>query len=210
VTQAYPGFDASKYPTMMATRKSYTSGKDFQETQALNTVAGHMSRLADAADGLGNSGFKPWNYVKNNIQDMTVGSPALVRFRNDLVTTQNELAKAYHGGHVTDAAYSAFNNAIGEAQTPAELKAAIGEISGLLQSKIEAKESGYRSSMGDAPLPSEFKATNDEARHAFSRISDWAHGIKPEGGRATAQGAAAPRPGRYNYDPATGQMVPQK
>jgi len=219
VTQYDPSFDATQYPVRLATRKSYTSGKDFQETQALNTVAGHMGRLADAAEGLGNTGFKPWNYVKNAAADMTVGSPALVKFRNDLVTTQNELAKAYHGGHVSDSAYNAFNKAIGEAQTPAELKTAIGEISGLLQSKIEAKESGYRSSMGAAPLPSEFKAINDEARHSFQKIGDWAHGVKPAAGEAPARPAApasglpgfTPKPGgTYRWDETTGHMIEVK
>ena len=87
------------------------------------------------------------------------------------------------------------------------MKAAIGEISGLLKSKIEAKESGYRSAMGDAPLPSEFRATNEEARHAYSKINDWALGIKPEAARSIAPAAqAAPRPGNYIY--VNGRLVP--
>ncbi len=179
VTQAYPGFQASQYPVMMATRKSYTSGKDFQASQALNTVSGHMLKLSEAAQNLPNTGIPLLNKGKNWFADTFTGSPELTKFRNALVTTSNELAKAYHGGHVSDASYSAFQRGINEAQTPAEMKAAIGEISGLLKSKIEAKESGYRSSMGDAPLPSEFKATNDEARHAFEKSNDWALGIKP-------------------------------
>jgi hypothetical protein len=83
---------------MLATRKSYTSGKDFQESQALNTVSGHMGRLADAVDGLDNGPIPIWNKLKNMGRDAFTGSPELARFRNDLVTTSNELAKAYHGG----------------------------------------------------------------------------------------------------------------
>lgn len=188
ITSYDPNFQAADYPVKLATRKSYTSGADFKETQALNTVAGHLGNLVTAAEGLGNTAFKPWNYIKNAVQDATVGSPALVKFRNDLVTTQNELAKAYHGGHVSDSAYAAFNKAIGEAQTPAELKTAIGELGSLLQSKIEAKESGYRSSMGQAPLPSEFKAVNDHARDSFDRIGAWARG---EPLKAASHGPAA-------------------
>lgn len=191
VTQAYPGFQASQYPVMMATRKSYTSGKDFQETQALNTVSGHMLKLSEAAQNLPNTTVPILNKGMNWFADTFTGSPELTKFRNALVTTSNELAKAYHGGHVSDASYSAFQKGINEAQTPAEMKAAIGEISGLLKSKIEAKESGYRSSMGDAPLPSEFKATNDEARHAFEKINDWALGIKPNAEKAPT--AVAPQ-----------------
>lgn len=208
VTQAYPGFRADQYPVMLATRKSYTSGKDFQETQALNTVSGHFAKLADAVDGLDNGPIPLWNKLKNMGRDAFTGSPELARFRNDLVTTANELAKAYHGGHVTDAAYAAFNKALNEAQTKTDMKAALGEISGLLKSKIEAKESGYRSSMGDAPLPSEFRSINDEARHAFEKIDTWSKGIKPEV-KTTTSPTAPMAPGNYIFDPATGQMVKQ-
>lgn len=210
-----PTFDAAQYPVRLATRKSYTSGKDFQETQALNTVSGHMGRLMDSADGLGNYGWKPINTIKNWYADTFTGSPELVKFRNALVTTQNELAKAYHGGHVSDSAYAAFNKSINEAQTPAEMKAAIGEIAGLLQSKIEAKESGYRSSMGQAPLPSEFKAINDEARHSFQKIGDWARGVKPAPeapahSTATPAPAAVPKPGgKYEWTRDRGLVLVQ-
>jgi hypothetical protein len=185
-----PTFSMATFPQRMALQKSYLGGgKDFQETQALNTVGGHLSRLVDAADGLDNSSFKPLNTIRNFWADNFTGSPALVKFRNDLVTTQNELAKAYHGGHVSDSAFAAFNKSINEAQTPAEMKAAIGELGGLLQSKIEAKESGYRTGMGTAPLPAEYKAINEEAGRSFGKIKSWVAGEKP----GAPQAAAAPQ-----------------
>lgn len=179
-----PSFDEKTYPTRLALRKSYMGGgKDFQETQALNTVGGHLGKLMDSAQGLNNSNVPIFNKAQNWFADTFTGSPALVKFRNDLVTTSNELAKAYHGGHVSDSSYAAFNKAVNEAQTPAEMKAAIGELGGLLQSKIEAKESGYRAGMANQPVPEEYRAINDEARHSFQRINDWASG------RAQASGA---------------------
>lgn len=184
-----PTFDAAQYPVRLNTRESYTSGKDFQETQALNTVGGHLGKLMTSAQALNNTNMPILNKGLNWFADTFTGSPALVKFRNDLVTTSNELAKAYHGGHVSDSSYAAFNKAVNEAQTPAELKTAIGELGGLLQSKIEAKESGYRSSMANAPLPSEYRSINDEAKHSFQRINDWANGT------ATPAAAAAGAPG---------------
>lgn len=182
-----PTFDATQYPVRLKTRESYTSGKDFAETQALNTVGGHLGKLMTSADALGNSNVPAWNKAQNWFADNFTGSPALVKFRNDLVTTSNELAKAYHGGHVSDSAYAAFNKAVNESQTPAELKAAIGELGGLLQSKIEAKESGYRSSMANAPLPNEYRSINEEAKHSFQRVNDWANGNAPQPGAAAVR-----------------------
>lgn len=185
-----PTFDATQYPIRVATRKSYTSGKDFAETQALNTVSGHMGELMKSADALNNSDWVALNKLRSLGSDYATTNPKLVKFRNDLVTTQNELAKAYHGGHVSDSAYNAFNSSVNENMSPAGLKAGIGELGNLLQSKIEAKESGYRTSMGATPLPSEYKAINDHAAQAFQKINDWAGG-KPPAVAAPASGASA-------------------
>jgi hypothetical protein len=209
-----PNFDEALYPTRLALKKDYLGGgKAFEETQALNTVSGHLGHLMNSADKLGNTGFKPWNWLKNQTADSLGGSPELVRFRNDLVTTQNELAKAYHGGHVSDSAYAAFSKAIGESQTPAELKAAIGELAGLLESKIHARESGYRSGMGSIPLPDQYNAINEEAKHSFSRINDWANGAAQAGGNlprvsSPAEAAKLPRGTRFVDPNGVERVVP--
>jgi hypothetical protein len=206
-----PTFDATQYPVRLGVRKSYTSGKDFQESQALNTVSGHMAKLMESADKIQNSDFHFINNAKNWFTDTFTQNPRLATFRNDLVTTSNELAKAYHGGHVSDSAYAAFSKSINEAQSPAELKAAIGELADLLHSKIEAKESGYRSSMGPTPLPEEYRATNQHAREAFAKIGDWARGTPAAGTAAASPAGFKPKPnGTYNYNPATGQFVEAK
>lgn len=189
-----PSFDESLIPARVALQKSYQGGgKNYQETLALNTVGGHLLTLKDAAEGLGNTGFKPWNTIKNMATDWTVGNPELVKFRNALVTTQNELAKAYHGGHVSDSAFNAFNNAINEAQTPAELKAAVGQLSNLLQSKITANESGYKSGMNGLPLPAQYRAINDEARHSFDAINKWVQGGQAASGNVAPGQQQAPQ-----------------
>jgi hypothetical protein len=181
-----PTFNMATFPARQALQKSYLGGgKDFQETQALNTVAGHMSKLADAVDKLDPSDWNLVNKARNWWSDSTFGktNPNLSNLRTVLTTTNTDLAKAYHGGHVTDAAYGAFHAAMNEDQTGPGMKAAIGAMGDLLQSKIQAKESGWRQGMGQVPIPSEFKAINDEAAASFDKISNWAHG-------QTAQGAA--------------------
>jgi hypothetical protein len=218
-----PTFNMATFPARQALQKSYLGGgKDFQETQALNTVAGHMSKLADAVDKLDPSDWNAANKIRNWWSDSSFGktNPNLSNLRTVLTTTNNELAKAYHGGHVTDAAYGAFHAAMNEDQTGPGMKAAIGAMGDLLQSKIQAKESGWRQGMGQVPIPSEFKAINDEAAGSFAKISDWAHGkaaptiaapgAAPLGGTSslvTGGAAFRPKPNtHYVYDPATGQL----
>lgn len=202
VTQYDPGFDASQYPVRLATRKSYTSGKDFQESQALNTVSGHLSNLKDSAEKLEPSDSHLINSARNWFTDTFTQSPRLAKFRTDLVTASNELAKAYHGGHVSDASYAAFQKGINDAQSLPEMKAVIGELADLLHSKIEAKESGYRSSMGPTPLPEEYRATNQHAREAFSKIGDWAKSVPAAA--STAPATAAPAASQAPQQPQEG------
>jgi len=198
VAQYDPNFDATQYPTMLATRKNYTSGRQFQEVQAINTVAGHLGNIMRSADDLDNSRFPWWNSVANSALQAT-GDPRVDKFNTDKQAVTNEMSKAYRGGHVTEGDVREWQSNISAAKSPEQLKAVIGEFNDLLMSKRQALEDGYRSSMGAAPLPKEFTAESASARKAFDAVAAWSHGIKP--GSASGQAstsaqsaAAAPTP----------------
>lgn len=184
-----PSFDASQYPVRLATRKNYTSGKQFQELQAINTVAGHLGNLAKSADALENSSFPILNQARNLYRQNT-GDPRVDKFNTDKQAVSNELSKAYRGGHVTEGDVREWQSNINAAKAPPQLKSVIGEFNDLLMSKRQALEDGYRSSMGKAPLPSEFTSVSDHSREVFNRVAAWSQGAKEPAAGPTP--AAAP------------------
>jgi hypothetical protein len=213
-----PTFDASQYPIRLATRKNYTSGKQFQEVQAINTVAGHLDNLSKSADDLNNTRFPWWNTVANTPLQAT-GDPRVDKFNTDKQAVTNELSKAYRGGHVTEGDVREWQSNISAAKSPEQLKAVIGEMNELLNSKRAALEDGYRSSMGKAPLPEEFSSVSKRAGEVFNRVADWSHGVKAEKTAAPATPSAAasalptftPKPNAtYRYDPASGRFIETK
>jgi hypothetical protein len=213
-----PTFDASQYPVRLATRKNYTSGRQFQEVQAINTVAGHLDNLSKSADDLNNTRFPWWNTVANTALQAT-GDPRVDKFNTDKQAVTNELSKAYRGGHVTEGDVREWQSNISAAKSPEQLKAVIGEMNELLNSKRAALEDGYRSSMGKAPLPQEFSSVSKRAGEVFNRVADWSHGVKAEKTAAPATPSAAasalptftPKPNAtYRYDPASGRFIETK
>lgn len=216
-----PTFDATQFPIRLATRKNYTSGKQFQEIQAINTVAGHLDNLSQSADALNNfSGLGPLNMIANQglaaWRGMTQ-DPRIDKFNTDMQAVTSELGKAYQGGHVTESQLHMWQDKVSAAKSPDQLKAVIGEMNDLLNSKRQALEDGYRSSMGPAPLPGEFSAESTHAKQVFGRVADWAHGVRPAPTPATptagvAPGAVvppAPPPGRYVWTPDRGLQPAQ-
>lgn len=193
VTQYDPNFQAADYPVKLATRKNYTSGKQFQEVQAINTVAGHLDNLSKSADELNNTRFPWWNQVANAAAQAT-GDPRVDKFNTDKQAVTNELSKAYRGGHVTEGDVKEWQQNISAAKSPQQLKAVIGEFNDLLMSKRQALEDGYKSSMGPAPLPDEFSSVSKHAKEVFDRVGGWAHGEKPAAPAQAAAPASAAAP----------------
>lgn len=189
-----PTFDQTQYPIRLATRKNYTSGKQFQELQAINTVAGHLDDLSKASDELKNTRFPWWNSVANTALQAT-GDARVDKFNTVKQAVTNELSKAYRGGHVTEGDVREWQENISAAKSPEQLRAVIGKMNDLLMSKRQALEEGYKSSMGPAPLPSEFSSVSKRAQEVFNRVADWAHGAKVEPSPTTTAAApAAPEP----------------
>jgi hypothetical protein len=189
-----PNFDAANYQAKVALKKSFMGGgNDFKGLEAFNTVGTHMGELMEAAKELNPSDWKIANNIRNLYSDYVTDNPKLVRFRNALNTTQHELGNAYHAGHITDSSLHSFQQAIADNMSTPGLKAAIGEMAGLLSGKINAKEENYNTSFPGKQLPPGFQALNTKTKDAFKRINDWSKDIAtgPEA-RALAGTGAAP------------------
>lgn len=216
VTQYDPEFDAANYNARNALRKDYLGGgKRYTELQAVNTVAGHLENLMKAADGLDNfSGLGPLNSTANAAllgYREASQDPRIANFNTVKNAVTRELTKAYQGGHITDSSVGEWSKSLHAAQTPEQLRTVIGQLNDLLSSKRLAMEEGYRQTMGKSQLPSDYSTVNARTGKIFENVGNWAAGVKPAAGGATAAAPApaAPKPGKYVFDPNTGSLVPQ-
>ncbi len=173
-----PTFDETSWGKRFALIKNYEAGgKQFQEVQAINTVAGHLGNLMKSADALNNTSIPIVNGVMNWIRQNT-GDPRIDRLNTDIQAVTTELSKAYKAGHVSDADVRLWRENINSAKSPEQFKAVIGELNDLLHSKRTALEDGYKQGMGPTPLPKEFSAQSEHAKKSFDAVSDWALGGK--------------------------------
>jgi hypothetical protein len=191
-----PTFSMATFPQRVALQKSYLGGgKNFQEMQAIDTVAGHLVNLANASDALNNGRFPMLNSVLNGVLSAT-GDPRVDRFNTVKQAVSNELSKAYRGGHVTEGDVREWQSNINSAKSPDQLRTVIGEFNDLLMSKRKALEDGYKLGMGPTPLPAEFNSTSQHAQDAFNQVLDWAHGgAMPGKASAAPPSAPASQPG---------------
>lgn len=209
VMQYDPTFDQANVGARFAQRKNYAGGgKQFQELQAIGTVAGHLHDLASTADKLNNfENLGPFNYPANKVVEgyrTKTQNPKLNDFNVTRQAVSNELAKAYRGGVVSEGEVKDWEQNVNAAQSPAQLKTVISRLNGLLMSKRQTLEEGYHNTMGKAPLPQEFRSTSERNRAVFNNIDEWSRGGKlkekpSEAAAAQPEGTAAPKT-RAEYD----------
>lgn len=203
-----PNFDAANWGVRSSLAKNYLAGgKQFQEMQAIGTVAGHLENLAKSADALGNTDYPMVNGVVNWVRQNT-GDPRIARFGTDVQAVSNELSKAYRGGHVTEGDVKEWNSKINAASSPAQLKAVIGEFNDLLRSKREMIETGYKQGMGGVPLPSEFSSESEKSRKTFDNVAKWSGGETQSPQAQSAPTATGPNGQKIILR--NGQWVPLK
>lgn len=147
VGQYDPSFDAINYNARAATRKSFTSGKDAQTINSLNTALGHVGDFLDAAKNLNNSSFTPLNAVENYIASAT-GNPNVNQFKAAQTALSGEILKAFNNGHITEGELKALRDQMSANASPAQLRGVATMFGHLLQSKIEALGENYSRGMG--------------------------------------------------------------
>lgn len=207
VKQYNPEYQENTYSTRTALRKSYEgAGKQYQEMQAIGTVAGHLHDLMEKAEKLENvEGWGPLNAPANWVRGAWMGAsqdPRIKGFNTTRQAVADELGKAYKGGVVSEGEVKAWKENISATSSPAELKEVVGTLNQLLASKRSTLEDGYKKVMGSTALPKDFTAESEKSRKKFQAIDAWAHGDKS----ADANAAVAPSrpngvPGGSLYSP---------
>lgn len=205
------GFGAAKtqplYKAVMAYDPTFTIGnaasklqmqKQFADTSptkaggqiiAANTAISHLGELSDEAEKLENTGFKPWNWLKQHALSATVGNPELEAFNVIKGRYVEEATKFYRGSGGTEADINRDLKTLSEANTPEELRTAIAKNAKLMQGKVTALKSRWANVMGEKlpPPTPDYEVVNSAAQSALERINQRA-------GAKGAAGAAAPAP----------------
>lgn len=201
-----PSFDVANAPARVAARKAFTSGKQSQNITSFNTALGHLGTLAKVADELDNSRVPLWNGIANWALTQT-GDPRVSNFNTAKQAVVAELERAFKGASGTVHDSKNWEAAINSAQSPDQLRGAIGQAAELLGSRVQALQDSYDDAIGSTtsqPLP----LLNPHAREALAAFQNpefkkqgykLVSGFFPGGGDATP-----PQGGDGGAPPATG------
>ena len=179
VSQFDPNFDAVNYNARSGTRKAFTSGKEAQTVNALNTVAEHLGKFSDNAAALHNTGYPVFNHIKNFYLSQT-GDPSIAAFNTNKKAVADEVAKVWRasGGSESDIQENLRN--LDGAQSPEQLNAAIGTLTELIYGKVAALQDQYASGMGTTQTPRPLVSPGAQA--AFDKTLARMHGEQAPSG----------------------------
>jgi hypothetical protein len=147
-----PGFDATVWQQRLKTRQAFTSGKEAQQVNKLNTAINHLEELRQVTDALHNrSGFPgatSYNAVANALMS-SAGNPARGNFDTVVGRVGPEIIGAYGEaggeGNIREAT-SKFSSSAAKEQN----YGALLETAKLIKSKIEQMQTQYETGMGRA------------------------------------------------------------
>lgn len=147
VSQYDPTFDAVNYNARSQTRKGFTSGVEGRNVTAINTAIGHLNDLSDAADGLDNSAFTPYNTISNYLINKA-GDPRVQRFESAKNAVIDELSRVFKGSQTSEQDINRWRTTLEASNSPEQLHGVIDQMVSLLGSRISALGEQYDKGMG--------------------------------------------------------------
>jgi hypothetical protein len=187
VSQFDPSFDAVNYGARASTRKEFTSGKASQSVNAMNTVAGHLESLSDAADKLGNTSIPMVNGVKNWL----ASNARAIRASSSSTATKkavvDELTRVWRGNGGSEGDIKTWSSTLDAANSPQQLHGVIAQMGELVGSKINSMGEQYRQGMGTTGEP--LQLLTPKAQKVFEKLQQRA------GGEPASAAAPASQPG---------------
>jgi len=151
VSKRDPTFSASDYPTRLATRKDFTSGKSRLNITSFNTLLHHIGTLQKAADDLDNYGglATPLNGVANAALEAG-GSARPTNFRQAKLAVTSEAVRAFRGASGSRSDVEEAAAAIPENGSPEQIRGSLSTLASLLAGRIHALGEQYSAGMGKA------------------------------------------------------------
>jgi len=148
-----PSFDAIDYGARFNTRKDFTSGQSSRNIKALNTAIGHVSQLADQISGTASQGGYPFATTVNravNAYERGSGDPGITKFTQTAGAVSSELTQVFRGTGGAEADVQRYLSELDPNASLDQKKAAVGNILGLLKSRLDALNDQYTKGMGNA------------------------------------------------------------
>jgi hypothetical protein len=162
-----PAYDETQYGTKSALRKSFTSGPDSQNIQALNTVAHHLNMLDQATDALGNGNMQILNQIGNAYNVKVAGQSPVVAYNAIKNAVSGELGNVFKKSGATDPEIASIGSTIQDSLSKRISKDVIGTDVGLVQGRLKALQFKYENGMQQ---PADFRIVSPEADQIFNRL----------------------------------------
>src|SRR5665213_3292606 len=155
VSQYDPQFDAVNYNARAGIRKDFTSGKDAQTINALNTGIGHLDQLSNAIPALNNGQIPALNAIENFVSTQT-GGTGPSNFQAIKNSVAPELVRIWRGSGGSEGDIQGRLADLDAAKSPDQLNGVIKELADLMKSKIDALGDQYQRGMGTAAQDTNF------------------------------------------------------
>lgn len=164
--QMDPSFNAATYQQRQKTFQAFTTGKQADTINALNTAMGHAGELSDYAEKLDNTSFQLFNKVKNFSAEET-GDPTITAFNTTKKALADEVTKVWRGAGGAESDIQEAMKNLDASQSPAQLRANIYQLTKLMASKQAALEQQYKKAMGNF---GELQVLEPESVSALNKI----------------------------------------
>lgn len=186
-----PTFDAVNYQARQHTRVDFTSGKSAQNIRALNTAIGHLGQLADAMHDTESGPVTPLNAVGNSFNRYVRGQSGPQTYDQTAAAVASELTQVFRATGGAEADVKRFLADLSVNASEEQKRAAFKNLSGLLQSRLNALGDQYNQGMGTTR--DGLSLLNPKASAVLGAVSD---GHSPK-----ERGIAVDDPTGWHYTP---------
>lgn len=139
------GYDAKEYPTRVASRRDFTSGKAAQSITSLNTVIHHLGNALEANAKMSNTGMGPYVNAPINAVRRGFGNPDVTAYETNANAVAEEMAKLLKGGVATKSEIDEWKASLSPNLSPDQLKQNIGEMMRLIAGRVDGLRNQWQS-----------------------------------------------------------------
>ena len=189
VGQMKPDYNAANFTSASSSLRDFTSGQSSKVVNSLNTGIAHLNTLSNLSDALDNGNSPLFNKVSNLWKQQT-GQPAPTNFNAAKQIVAAEVVKAISGSGGGVADREEAQRVVDAANSPAQLKQAIGTVRELFAGQLHSRRNMYEQGTGRKDFN---RFLLPETIRELSAFDDPAHGVPGGAPAAPANESAADR-----------------